>query len=319
MRTEALPPAMLARLEALGAELVEVAREHRDASLATREAAEPLDPAPGAPVVETDGAQVRYLDGWHEVKLGLVAGCVRGELVAPSYVAARGAGDRGLAGRAARAGARHPAGGHDPGGRGAVDLEPGGRALRAAGRDRRLLPRLRAPPGRGARAVRGRGRGAGPGRGADRRAVPARGRAGPGGAAGGAGPRPGGGRGAPQGAGLLPDQRRADGVSDVPGRRAPDRLRRGRVGGQAPGPAAHEARRHALVRRRRPRDARPAGAPRRGAAAPGPRLPAPLSRPPARRLRKHPQKLARPDPRTREASLIRQDAGEKSTSGSAVS
>src|ERR687888_511090 len=61
--------------------------------LATREAAEPLDPAPGAPVVETDGVQVRYLDGWHEVKLGLVAGCVRGELVAPSYVAARGAGD----------------------------------------------------------------------------------------------------------------------------------------------------------------------------------------------------------------------------------
>ena len=57
--------------------------------LATREAAEPLDPAPGALVVETDGAQVRYLDGWHEVKLGLVAGCVRGELVAPSYVAAR--------------------------------------------------------------------------------------------------------------------------------------------------------------------------------------------------------------------------------------
>jgi hypothetical protein len=57
--------------------------------LRTREAAEPLDPAPGHLVVQTDGVMVRYLDGWHEVKLGLVAGCVGGELVAPSYVAAR--------------------------------------------------------------------------------------------------------------------------------------------------------------------------------------------------------------------------------------
>jgi hypothetical protein len=55
----------------------------------TREAAEPVDPAPGLLVVETDGAMVRYLDGWHEVKLGLVAGWDDGELRAPSYVAAR--------------------------------------------------------------------------------------------------------------------------------------------------------------------------------------------------------------------------------------
>jgi hypothetical protein len=55
----------------------------------TREAAEPVDPAPGVLVVETDGAMVRYQDGWHEVKLGLVAGWEAAELRAPSYVAAR--------------------------------------------------------------------------------------------------------------------------------------------------------------------------------------------------------------------------------------
>jgi len=40
-------------------------------------------------VVETDGVMVRYLDGWHEVKLGLLGGYVDGELVAPSNVASR--------------------------------------------------------------------------------------------------------------------------------------------------------------------------------------------------------------------------------------
>jgi len=47
------------------------------------------DPAPGLLVAEADGAMVRYLDGWHEVKLGLVAGWDDGALQAPSYVAAR--------------------------------------------------------------------------------------------------------------------------------------------------------------------------------------------------------------------------------------
>lgn len=56
---------------------------------ATREAAEPVDPAPGTLVVETDGAMVRYRDGWHEVKIGVVGGTAAGELTAPSYVAAR--------------------------------------------------------------------------------------------------------------------------------------------------------------------------------------------------------------------------------------
>lgn len=55
----------------------------------TREPAAALDPAPGTLVIETDGVMVRYLHGWHEVKLGLVAGQVDGKLCVPSYVAAR--------------------------------------------------------------------------------------------------------------------------------------------------------------------------------------------------------------------------------------
>jgi Uncharacterised protein family (UPF0236) len=68
-------------------------RAAEDAAVAeverTREPAEALDPAPGFLVVQTDGAMVRYQDGWHEVKLGLVAGWDDGALQAPSYVAAR--------------------------------------------------------------------------------------------------------------------------------------------------------------------------------------------------------------------------------------
>jgi Uncharacterised protein family (UPF0236) len=68
-------------------------RAAEDAAVAqverTREPAEGLDPAPGFLVVQTAGAMVRYQDGWHEVKLGLVAGWADDELHAPSYVAAR--------------------------------------------------------------------------------------------------------------------------------------------------------------------------------------------------------------------------------------
>jgi hypothetical protein len=74
----------------------------------TREPAEPVDPAPGLLVVQTDGAQVRYLDGWHEVKLGLVAGWQDDQLRAVSYVAAREPAERfgaRLAAEAARRGA----------------------------------------------------------------------------------------------------------------------------------------------------------------------------------------------------------------------
>jgi hypothetical protein len=60
---------------------------------ASREAAETVEPAPGTLLVETDGVMVRYQDGWHEVKVGLVGGVVDGELVAPSYIAAREAAD----------------------------------------------------------------------------------------------------------------------------------------------------------------------------------------------------------------------------------
>jgi hypothetical protein len=57
---------------------------------ATGEAAAAVDAAPGTLVVEADGVMVRYRRSeWHEVKVGLVAGCVNGLLQAPSYVAAR--------------------------------------------------------------------------------------------------------------------------------------------------------------------------------------------------------------------------------------
>jgi Uncharacterised protein family (UPF0236) len=55
----------------------------------TREPAEPLEAAPGVLLAEADGVLLRFLDGWHEVKVGLVAGWDAGEVVAPSYVAAR--------------------------------------------------------------------------------------------------------------------------------------------------------------------------------------------------------------------------------------
>ena len=68
----------------------------------TQEAAEPLDAAPGLLVAELDGVQVRFQDGWHEAKVGEIAGCRVGNglpdtdplahppvLEAPSYVASR--------------------------------------------------------------------------------------------------------------------------------------------------------------------------------------------------------------------------------------
>jgi hypothetical protein len=56
---------------------------------AVREAGEPVDPVSGPVVVETDGAMVRYRDGWHEVKIGVVGGTAEGTMLAPSFVAAR--------------------------------------------------------------------------------------------------------------------------------------------------------------------------------------------------------------------------------------
>jgi hypothetical protein len=56
----------------------------------TRESLLPVAAAPGQLLVETDGVMVLYRGtGWHEVKIGLVAGWQDGALCAPSYVAAR--------------------------------------------------------------------------------------------------------------------------------------------------------------------------------------------------------------------------------------
>ena len=55
----------------------------------TREAAGLLDPVSGLLVLEADGAMILFTDGWHEVKIGMVAGWDGAHLVAPSYVAAR--------------------------------------------------------------------------------------------------------------------------------------------------------------------------------------------------------------------------------------
>ena len=77
------------RTEQTGTALEATAQAASAEVLRTQEPAAPLDAAPGQLVVETDGVMVRYLDGWHEVKLGLVAGLVDGELQAPSYIAQR--------------------------------------------------------------------------------------------------------------------------------------------------------------------------------------------------------------------------------------
>jgi hypothetical protein len=78
MRTERTGARLEAAAEAVSAQLQRTGR-----------AVGPVDRAPGTLVVETDGVMVRYLDGWHEVKLGLVAGLADGQLRAPSYLALR--------------------------------------------------------------------------------------------------------------------------------------------------------------------------------------------------------------------------------------
>ena len=83
------PETIRQHTEAQGQVLEETTQQAIEQVVRTREPAAPLDPAPGRLVVETDGVLVRYRDGWHEVKLGVVAGHVAGETKAASYVAAR--------------------------------------------------------------------------------------------------------------------------------------------------------------------------------------------------------------------------------------
>lgn len=83
-----------AHTEAVGAALEEAQQAAIGHVERTREAAEPLDPAPGQLLVEADGVMVHFLGGWQEVKVGLVAGVQDGELVAPSYVAAKEGAER---------------------------------------------------------------------------------------------------------------------------------------------------------------------------------------------------------------------------------
>lgn len=83
------PETIRQQTERAGAAVEETIQSSATAVATTREPVGPVEPALGTLVVETDGVMVRYLDGWHEVKLGLVAGYQDGTTVAPSYVAAR--------------------------------------------------------------------------------------------------------------------------------------------------------------------------------------------------------------------------------------
>jgi len=88
--------------EQVGTALAERQRTAAATVAQTQEAAEPVETAPELLVAEVDGVQVRFQDGWHEAKVGEIAGCQVGNglpdtdptarppvLVAPSYVAAR--------------------------------------------------------------------------------------------------------------------------------------------------------------------------------------------------------------------------------------
>ena len=103
--------------EGVGAEL-EAAQQAAIAQVEqTQEAAEPVEAAPGLLVVETDGVMVRYLDGWHEVKVGLVGGHQQGHTGTLSYVAARESAEQfgpRLLAEAARRGALEIAGWEGP-------------------------------------------------------------------------------------------------------------------------------------------------------------------------------------------------------------
>jgi len=59
----------------VGIALVERQQRAAASVLQTQEPAEAVDAAPDVLVIEADGVLVHYRDGWHEVKVGEVAGC----------------------------------------------------------------------------------------------------------------------------------------------------------------------------------------------------------------------------------------------------
>jgi hypothetical protein len=102
------PETIRSHTERVGIELEDVQEAAAAEVERTGEPAAPVDPAPGMLVVEIDGVMVRYLDGFHEVKLGLVGGQVDGTLESPSYLALRASPDefgKRLLAEAARRGA----------------------------------------------------------------------------------------------------------------------------------------------------------------------------------------------------------------------
>lgn len=82
------PETVRQKTEAHGAAL-EVAQAQAAIAVLQPQGVAPVAPAPGQLVVETDGVMVRFTDGWHEVKIGVVGGHVGGKLTAMSYTAAR--------------------------------------------------------------------------------------------------------------------------------------------------------------------------------------------------------------------------------------
>ena len=61
--------------EQVGTALAELQRAAAATVAETQESAEPVEVAPELLVAEGDGVQVRFQDGWHEAKVGEIAGC----------------------------------------------------------------------------------------------------------------------------------------------------------------------------------------------------------------------------------------------------
>jgi hypothetical protein len=284
-----------AHAEGVGRVLAATRQTMAEQVAAEREPVGPVEAAPGLLVLQADGAQLRYIDDWHEVKLGLVAGCQPGEpataghpeqaptLLEPTYVAARAAaaafGTLWLA-EAAQRGALEVLGWEDADGAQATDVRVpalavlpevvvlgdgapwiwtvGRGALWPPHRDPRLVSRQRASlDARQGAAWREHPCDSRLG-GARQDAALGGWRHAPAAAAGrDTGPDGRGRRGPPPAARLLHGQRQPDQLSGLPRPRTADRLRSCGVLGQAVGPGPHEARRHALEHRRRAGHPRP--------------------------------------------------------------